>query len=104
MLRRLPAEVHRNLIFRHVGASEPMDLAELLASIGDDRLLLAKPFSRNTLIKSNPAIFPLLAALESGGGTGEKALVKRSLSDWAARALLESSALHVTAQLPSVAL
>ena len=100
MLRRFPADAHRNLVLRHVKLGAPINLADMIGSLGDDRILLANAFPDQTVIAACPAIFPLLAAVTSGSATHTRAKHTRPVSEWAARALLETAALHVTSLLP----
>jgi hypothetical protein len=102
MLRRFPADAHRNLVLRHVKQGALISLADMIVSLGDDRILLANAFSGQTIIAACPAVFPLLGALISGSATHIRAKQKRPVSEWAARALLETAALHVTSLLPVV--
>lgn len=102
MLRGMPAHAHHHLVLRHVGKMAPISLPELLASIGDDRERLIAPYVDNSIVTAFPAIFPMLAALRSGSAADAQAKIKRPLEEWAARALLESAACHVTAHLPRV--
>ncbi|MFZ2069130.1 MAG: GTPase-associated system all-helical protein GASH, partial [Xanthobacteraceae bacterium] len=100
MLRRLPGDAHRNLVLRHVKQGEPINLTELIRSLGGDRVSLAAAFPDDTIIPACPAVFPLLGALTSGSTSQAGARKKRSVSDWAARSLLETGAIHVTTLLP----
>ena len=91
-LRRLPCDVHRELVIRHVDQDPKTDLPGLLASIGEDRAHLVDGLAKDA-ITANPGVFPLLQALVSGQagavGSGEQ----RSSSEWGLRALLEASLL-----------
>jgi hypothetical protein len=100
MLRRLPADAHRYLVLRHVKQGEPLSLGDAIKSLGGDRSLLANGVPDHALIADCPAVFPLLGAVISGSVTPARAKQKRSVSDWAARALLETAAVHVTALIP----
>lgn len=90
MIRRAPAEAHRHLVLRNVRAAEELSLPELLTAIGADRVALA-PTELQTYISQCPAVFPLSAALQTGVASDTRAKIKRPLSEWAERALLESS-------------
>jgi GTPase-associated system helical domain len=100
MLRRLPGDAHRNLVLRHVKQGAPISLADVIKSLGDDRILLANAFPNQTVIAACSSVFPLLGALISGSATHARAKQKRPVSEWAARALLETAAVHVTSILP----
>jgi hypothetical protein len=102
ILRRLPGDAHRNLVLRHVKQGEAVNLADLVKALGDDRALLAAPFSDHTVIAACPAVFPLLGAVTTGSASNARAKQKRAISEWAARALLETAAIHVTSLLPVV--
>lgn len=89
MLRRLPCEVHREIVLRTLDQDPELDLAELLAAIGDDRATLGAAFVEGD-VTAHPTIFPLLHALATGEVSGSGAAVKRSVSEWGERALLEA--------------
>jgi hypothetical protein len=103
LLRRLPADAHRNLVLRNVHEDRRLSLADLIGEIGKDRPLLSVPL-RNSLITSHPAVFPLLNALLSGQCGGSGAQVPRPLGDWATRALLEAGTIRVIELHPSAKL
>ncbi len=102
LLRRLPSDAHRHLVLRHVPDVEAIDMNELLTALGTEAHQLASSFAGNTIVTRNPAIFPLLSALVQGESNQPSGQIKRSLKDWAARALLERSTLHITSHLPNV--
>ena len=89
-LRRLPAEVHRDVVLRTVEENPELDLTELIAEIGGNRAALVGHFSDSTAL-SHPTIFPLLHALSTGAVSGDGAAVKGKASEWGARALLETA-------------
>jgi hypothetical protein len=95
LMRRVPSQSHRNLVMRNVGVSEPMSLPELLVSVGDERTSISETLSKCALLADAPSVFPLLAALRSGGAVGDAAAQRRSLADWAFRALLERAVVHI---------
>lgn len=92
-LRRLPCDVHRELVMRHVDDDPKTDLPGLLASIGEDRVQLVDELAKDALITANPGVFPLLQALLSGQAGAVGSAEQRSSSEWGARALLEASLL-----------
>lgn len=103
MLRRMPADAHLHLVLRNLADDvSTFSLPELIKAVESDRQALASKFT-DGLIAACPAIFPLLNALLNGRSFDGNAKQKRSLADWAARALLESCILRVTSHLPSVA-
>lgn len=89
-LRRLPAEVHRDLVLRTADVDPELDLAELLAEIGDDRAALAVGIQMHN-VTTYPAAFPLLNAIATGASDCEGAKEKRRASTWGGRALLEGA-------------
>ncbi|MER8779425.1 GTPase-associated system all-helical protein GASH [Mesorhizobium sp. M0977] len=93
-LRRMPAEVHRDLVLRTAEADSELDLAELIAEIGENRTALVGHLSTNPAL-SHPTIFPLLHALSSGTTEGAGATARRKASIWGGRALLESALLRM---------
>jgi len=92
-LRRLPCDVHRELVMRHVNDDPKTDLPGLLARIGEDRAPLVGELSQHVLITANPCVFPLLHALVSGQADAVGSAEQRPSSEWGARALLEVSLL-----------
>jgi hypothetical protein len=100
MLRRLPGDAHRNLVLSRVKQAEAISLADLVKSLGDDRVSLAAAFSDQAVITACPAVFPLLCAVTSGSASHARAKQKRAVSEWAVRALLETAAIQVTSLLP----
>jgi hypothetical protein len=103
MLRRMPADAHRHLVLRHAGKTDSLNLTKFLKTLGADRERLAAAYAGDNRVTACPAIFPLITALRSGSATDPKGDIRRTLEEWAGRALLESAALHVTAHVPSVA-
>jgi hypothetical protein len=89
-LRRMPAEVHRDLVLRTVDADPELDLAALVAEIGDDRERLAGGFQTHN-VNAHPTVFPLLHAVSTGEAAGPGADIKRRASTWGSRALLEGA-------------
>ncbi len=89
MLRRLPCEVHREIVLRTLDQDPKLDLTEMLAAFGDDRAALGAAFDEGS-IAAHPTVFPLLHALATGEASGSGAVVKRRVSEWGARALLEA--------------
>lgn len=101
LLRRMPDEAHRHLVLRSVQSTDNLSLKELIDAVGADRESLAEPFKDYDFLVNCQAVFPLANALLSGKASPDKSATKWSVADWAARALLESSALEVTAHLPT---
>jgi len=94
LMRALPTHAHRNLALRGVEGTESLTLTELLAALGADRLPIAASFKDEAMVDTAPLVFPLLSAIRSGSANGSGAHLAKSLSDWAARALLERAVLQ----------
>ncbi len=90
MLRRLPCEVHREIVLRTLEQNPQLDLGELLAALGDNRIALNTAFSSDAAL-AHPTVFPLLHALHTGQPDQIGASLKRPVSEWGERALLEAS-------------
>lgn len=90
-LRRLPAEVHRDLVQRTVEVDPELDLPELLAEIGADRAALAQGVQASAYVTAHPTVFPLLNAILTGDADVVGSAIKRRASTWGARALLEGA-------------
>lgn len=90
-LRRLPAEVHRDLVLRTVDADPEFNLHELLEDISADRAPLAAGVHASGNVTAHPTIFPLLNAIVNGNADVVGSEIKRKASTWGARALLESA-------------
>jgi hypothetical protein len=88
-LRRLPAEVHRDLVLRTADADPELNLAELLDVIGADREKLVSHIPAGGWTAA-PTVFPVLNALASGVAGAGPAAEQRSASTWGARVLLEA--------------
>jgi hypothetical protein len=99
-LRRLPCEVHRDVVLRTAHANLELDQVELLAAIGDDRAALGKPYIEG-LVSRAPRVFPLLHALATGSTSADGAGVKRTAAEWGARALLEAGLVKIHAAGPA---
>ncbi|WP_028672495.1 GTPase-associated system all-helical protein GASH [Saccharospirillum impatiens] len=89
LLRHLPCEVHREIVLRTLDQDPELDLTELLAAIGSDRATLGKPFLEGNVAEYS-FVFPLLHALATGEARGAGATVKRRVSEWGERTLLEA--------------
>jgi len=89
MLRRLPSEVHREMVLRTLDQDPELNLAELLVALGDSRELLGAAFVEGS-VATHPTVFPLLRALATGEVVGAGAVEKRRLAEWGERALLEA--------------
>lgn len=99
MLRRFPCEVHREIVLRTLDQDKELDLTEMLAAVGDDRAALGAAFIEGS-VAAHPTVFPLLHALATGEVVGSGATVKRRISEWGGRALLEAGFAKMIAQGP----
>lgn len=88
-LRRLPADLHMEIVCRSVEEDREIDLRELIETIGDHRFALAESFNMSRATRHSD-VFPLLKALATGDVDVPGADEKRSASTWGSRALLEA--------------
>ena len=100
LLRRLPCEVHRELVLRTLDKNPELNLEELLTAIGDDREALSSAFGKNYAVEY-PTVFPLLHALATGQVDSHGGAVKRQISEWGERALLEAGFAKLLANGPA---
>lgn len=89
MLRRLPGDGYRHAVLRHIGATDKLSLAALIAAVGPDREPLGRAFAGSWSVKI-PMVFPLLSSLATTGEVQSSA-VTLDAREWGARALLEAS-------------
>lgn len=94
LLRKLPCDVHHELVLRSISEDEALDLASLLTAIGEYRGTLISSFSSDVLDEA-PGVYPLLCALSAENSEVDGALVKRKASEWGGRALLEAAIFHI---------
>ena len=97
MLRRLPCEVHREIVLRTLDKNPELDLAEMLAVIGDDREKLSASLIKANVV-AHPTVFPFLHALVCGEVDKIGASQKRNVSEWGERALLEAGLARLMSQ------
>lgn len=88
-LRRFPCDVHHDLVLRTLQDDPELDLEELHAAIGTDRVVLGRDFAGGH-VESFSTVFPLLYSLTTGETKIEGHSIKRRASEWGARALLEA--------------
>ena len=93
-LRRLPADVHRDLVLRTVNEDSELDLRELIGVIGEDRQVLGGQFAGGPAV-AHPSVFPLLHALATGEISGGGAIAKRKTSTWGSRSLMEAGLIRM---------
>jgi hypothetical protein len=100
IVRRIPGEAHKHLILRLLTQDKTISMQEILESVKEEREKIATLFANNPLLAGRESLFPLVSAFVAWKAGGKGAAARAlELSDWAARALLESSILHV-GQLP----
>lgn len=97
ILRRLPCDVHREIVLRTLDQDPELDLTEVLAAVGADRALLCAGFIKAN-VAAHPTVFPLLHALTTGELDKSGAILKRRVSEWGARALLEAGFARLMSQ------
>ncbi|KAA0950160.1 hypothetical protein FQ186_16860 [Pseudomonas sp. ANT_H14] len=102
MLRRMPEDTHRHLVLRHVNGAKLMSLNELIKALGKERELIISAIEDIEHIKGFNNIFPLMNAIISDDSKHPNAKQKRSLEEWATRALLERTLIRICTNLPSV--
>lgn len=97
-LRKLPASAHKHLALRNIADdAASLNLSELIEAIGTQKEKLLSAFTNRQWLSEFPEVFPLLHALQTGKTSACGSDQKRSLRDWGARALLETSILFVRA-------
>lgn len=89
ILRRVPGQVHKNLVNRFIPNDEEIDGIELLERLGDMLPSIVSAIGSYPVVGDNPSIFPLFTILKSGRAETDAEKLKRPLSEWAQRALLE---------------
>lgn len=88
-LRRLPCDVHRDVVLKTLDKDPEMDLKKLLHALGGDGYKLGGSYAGGWVTKW-PTVFPLLNALATGVADAPGHAIKRRASEWGARALLEA--------------
>jgi GTPase-associated system helical domain len=99
MLRRLPSDVHREIVLRTLDVNPEVDLAGLLAAVGDDRATLARNVGQS-LPAGSSTVFPLIHGVVTEATDMPGASIERSAEEWGSRALLEAALLHLRATGP----
>lgn len=90
ILRRLPCDVHREIVLRTLEENSELSLEELLFEIAGDREQLCSLLNAEYVMEF-PTVFPLLYSLCTNNTSMLGACVKRPISEWGERALLEAS-------------
>ena len=93
-LRRLPCDVHRDIVLRTLDKDPELDLKKLLHAIGADCAALSAS-CEGDYGKRWPTVFPFLAGLATGDAKRPGDQVKRKASEWGCRALLEAGLAHI---------
>lgn len=101
-LRRLPCEVHRELVLRGLDANPSLNLNGLIAALGESREKVAATFSDTGDATARPLVFPLLNAIVTGVVDADGASVERPSEEWGARALLEAGLLRLLVVGPTL--
>jgi hypothetical protein len=96
LLRRLPAEAHKHIVLRGVSESAKLTASELVAALGASREKLAAVHSKNARVATFPNVFVVLSLLATGHTKAPGAKLKRPLREWASRAFVESTILHLS--------
>jgi len=100
-LRRLPSEVHREIVLRTINDNPTVTLAGVLVALNSDREALAAVYA-SALPAGGATLFPLLSAVISGEADDTHAAkLERSAEEWGARALLEAALLKLRSSGPS---
>ena len=102
LLRRMPSDVHREIVLRTIKANPTASLAGVLLSLGQDRETLAALYPSG-LPAGGAILFPLMRAIIAGTVEGLPAgtEIERNAEEWGARALLEAALLKMSTAGPS---
>lgn len=100
LLRRMPSDVHREIVLRTLDTNPELDLAGLLAALGDDRATLAANIG-SALPLGSVTVFPLIHAIQTEATDVMGASIKRSAEEWGSRALLEAALINLRATGPT---
>jgi len=95
LLRRLPGDIHKEIVLRSVQSDPEISLSELIDLIGVDREALLADLPEHAIVEA-PAVYPLLNALIAGGADDSISDVRYKSSVWGARALLEAALANIS--------
>lgn len=99
-LRRMPCEVHREIVLRTIDANPTADLPGLLEALEPHREILVKLYVGKISV-NEAALFPLLYAISNWCVDDTAASkIKRTAEEWGARALLEAALLNMRVSGP----
>ena len=101
-LRRLPCEVHRELVLRSLDANPSLNLNGVIAALGESREKVATVYSDTAIPTAQRLVFPLLNAIATGVVDADGASIERSREEWGARALLEAGLLRLVVVGPTL--
>lgn len=90
LLRRLPAEVHREIVLRTVNEDPSLDIKGILTAVSGDLNSITDAIPDDPVAWA-PAVFPLLHALTTGSDELKGSELTRPSSEWGVRALLEAT-------------
>ncbi len=94
ILRRVPGTSQRNLLLRNLEIESTLDVNELLAELGDMVNPIKVHLSRFSIISRAPLVFPLFNIIYFGSADIEGSDIKRPITDWVLRALVEGSMIN----------
>jgi hypothetical protein len=95
-VRRLPGEAHKQFLFRLITEDDSYTLQQVIDGVTEQKDRLVSSFGNHQLYLGRESLYPLLHACTSGRSGGKSSAARTlKLSEWAARALLESAILHV---------
>lgn len=94
LLRRLPSSAHFKIAEHSSTDTSELSVSELLTEIGDKLPVLSGYLSGYTQLETFPNIFPLLNSIKNNKVESSGSDIKRSLTDWTCRSLLEGSLLN----------
>jgi len=96
LIRRIPTAAHFKLAQHAVHDTKDLNAGELLEELADSMKSLSEYLSQFNQIEKFPHIFPLFSCILNGKAVSANTEIKRSLQDWASRALLEGSLLNLS--------
>ncbi|MHA3774961.1 GTPase-associated system all-helical protein GASH [Verrucomicrobiota bacterium sgz303538] len=101
-LRRMPSDVHREIVLRTIDVNPAVPLAGVLTALGPDRETLATLYASG-LPDGGAILFPLVSAIVTGTleNLPPSAEIERSAEEWGSRALLEAALLKMRTSGPS---
>lgn len=95
LLRRIPSNAHRRMILGKVDDDTSFNAEELIAQLENFDGDILRSYSSRKEILECPEIFPLLTLLTKKSVPVSASTVRRTLSEWSGRALLEGAMLNL---------